>query len=103
MEDLVKPWRACKSRVRIAIDETKNANEPLLDDDGLLSDELQDRLEDVSKKLELHKVYDIVITATAWDDSYAPLTTSPTGMLRQLAYACLIDEAKEQVNLSLIA
>ena len=93
----------CAEFAREAIEDAKSAGEALLDEEGLLSDELQERLENFSKFYRLDAVYHIVITANGWDDSYAPHTTDPKNMLRQLAYACLIDEAKDQVKLLMIA
>ena len=88
----------CLDYVVRAVQETEAKNEPLLEEPNILSDELQDRLETISKDSDLDTVYQIIITAAGWDDSYAPLTTNPQDMLRQLAYACLIDTAKYEVN-----
>ncbi len=88
----------CLDYVVRAVQETEAKNEPLLEELNILSDALQDRLEAISKDSDLDTVYQIVITAAGWDDSYAPLTTSPQDMLRQLAYACLIDTAKYEVS-----
>lgn len=88
----------CLDYVVQAIQETEAKNEPLLEEADILSDELQDRLENISKQADLDTVHRIVITAAGWDDSYAPLTTNPQDMLRQLAYACLIDTAKYEVG-----
>lgn len=84
----------CSDYVIKAIQETKATGEPLLEEPKILSDQLQDRLQDISLEAELEVIYQIITTAFAWDDSYAPLTTEPKDMLRQLAYACLIAEAK---------
>jgi len=88
----------CLGYVVRAVQETEAKNEPLLEEPNILSDELQDRLETISKDSDLDTVYQIIITAAGWDDSYAPLTTNPQDMLRQLAYACLIDTAKYEVS-----
>lgn len=89
---------ACNDYVTKAIKSTMDAQEPLLDEPGILSDQLQDRLDDLSKELDLVTVFQIIVSAYAWDDSYAPLTTEPKDMLRELAYACMIAEAKQHIN-----
>ncbi|HEY1085525.1 MAG TPA: hypothetical protein VGE34_02235 [Candidatus Saccharimonadales bacterium] len=89
----------CTELVTQAIEEALATGEPLRQEEGasVLGDKFEDRLLAIVEAADLSVSYRVIVEATAWDDAYAPLETDPKAMLRKLAYACLVAEAKCQV------
>ena len=75
-----------------------DCKEKLFDEDGILSDECDDKIEEVVKAMLPGELLELIWTAESFDAGFMDgrLSDGPKEMLRRLALCCIRDEAKSE-------